>query len=225
MITSRTCVAKSMHRERDRELRGLLDADDVQRDEHDDHDRAADDVPRVRPQRLPEDREVVRDEERRDRDGDDVDEHLRPRRAEADELVERVAGEARRAAGLGEAHRSLRVRRRRRGEDHARDHEDERRQPERVDRGEAERVVDRGADVAVGGSEERRRPEDALELDLAPSPRPTAVLYGGADSAATPPRPAGMRVRPAGGGGRRRDRLGLPRGATGGGTRPGSCPS
>jgi hypothetical protein len=41
----------------------------------------------------------------------------------------------------------------------ARDDEDERRQPERVDGGEAERVVDRGADVAVGGGEERRRAE------------------------------------------------------------------
>ena len=77
-ITSSTCVAKSIDSERDGELRGLLHADDVQRDEHDDHDRPTDDVPRVRPQRLPEDREVVRDEEGRHRDRDDVDEHLRP---------------------------------------------------------------------------------------------------------------------------------------------------
>ena len=54
-------------------------------------------------QRLPEDREVVRDEERRHGDGDDVDEHLRPRRDEADELVERVPREARRASRFREA--------------------------------------------------------------------------------------------------------------------------
>ena len=157
------------HRERDREPRRLLHADDVQRDEHDDHDRAAHDVPRVLVQRLPEDRQVVRDEERRDRDRDDVDEHLRPARDEARELVERVAREARRAARLGEARRALRVGRRGRGEDDPGDDEDERRQAERVERGQAERVVDRGADVAVGGREERGRAEDALELDLAPA--------------------------------------------------------
>ena len=117
-------------------------------------------------QRLPEDREVVRDEERRDGDRDDVVEHLRPRRPERDELVEGVPREARRAAGLGVADGALGVGRRRAREDEARDQEDERRQPEREDGGDAERVVDRGADVAVRGREERRRPEDALELYL-----------------------------------------------------------
>ena len=131
---------------------------------------ADDDVPRVRVEGLPEDREVVRDEERRDRDGDDVDEHLRPPGDEAHELVERVSREARRASGLREARGAFRVRRRRRGEDDARDDEDERRQPERVDGGEAERVVDRGADVAVGGREERGGAEHPLHLDLTPAP-------------------------------------------------------
>ena len=154
------------HREHDRQPRRLLDADDVQDDEHDDDDGAADDVPRVRVQRLPEDREVVRDEERRRGDGDDVDEHLGPGRPEGDDLVERVAREARGAAGLGIADRALRVGGGGGGEDDARDDEDERRQPEREDGREAERVVDRGADVAVGGSEERRRAQHALELDL-----------------------------------------------------------
>ena len=127
---------------------------------------AADDVPGVLPQRAPEDREVVRDEERRRRDRDDVDEHLRPRRPERDQLVERVAGEAGGAAGLREPHRPLGVRGRSRREDDACDDEDDRRQPERIDGGEAERVVDRGADVPVRGGEERRRTENALELDL-----------------------------------------------------------
>ncbi len=55
------------HRQRDRELGRLLDADDVEHDEEHDHDHAADDVPGVLAQRPPEDREVVRDEERRGR--------------------------------------------------------------------------------------------------------------------------------------------------------------
>ncbi len=157
------------HGEHDRELGRLGDADEVQRDEHDDHGRADDDVPRVRPQRLAEDRrEVVRDEERRRGDRDHVDEHLRPRRAEADQLVEPVAREARRATGLGEPHGALGVGRRGGGEHDAGDQEDERRQPEGEDGGEPERVVDRRADVAVGGGEERGRPEHALHPHLAP---------------------------------------------------------
>ena len=129
-------------------------------------------------QRLPEDRQVVRDEERRDGDRDDVVEHLRPGGPERDELVEGVAGEARRAAGLRVADRALGVGRRRRGEDQPADQEDERRQPERDRRGDAERVVDRRADVAVRGREERRRPEHALEpLLLPPTPGGTGELY------------------------------------------------
>ena len=81
-----------------------------------------------------------------------------------------MPGEARGAAGLGEAHRSLCVRERRRGEDDAGDEEDERRQAEREGRGDAERVVDRGADVPVDGGEESGRPEDALEAMLFTAP-------------------------------------------------------
>src|SRR6187551_1483672 len=157
-------------RERDGQLRSLLHTDDVQQDEDDDHDRATDDVPRVRPQRLPEDREVVGDEERRHRDGDDVDEHLRPARREADELVERVPREARGAAGLREARGAFGVGRSSRREYDARDHEDERRQPERINGRQAERVVDRGPDVPVSGREQRGRAEHALHLDLTPAP-------------------------------------------------------
>ena len=49
--------------QRDRELRGLLDADDVQRDEDDDDDHADDDVRRVHVEGLRRSR-GVRDEER-----------------------------------------------------------------------------------------------------------------------------------------------------------------
>ena len=132
---------------------------------------ADDDVPRVRPQRLPEDREVVRDEDHRDRDGDHVVQHLRPGGPERDELVERVAREARRAARLRVADGALGVGRGGRREDQAADDEDERREPERDAGRQAERVVDRRADVAVGGREERGRAEDALEaVALSPAP-------------------------------------------------------
>ncbi len=163
--------------EEDVEVRRLLDADDVQHHEKDhDHD-PDDDVPRVLAQRVPEDREVVRDEEGRRRDRGDVDEHLRPRGAERHRLVEGVAGEARGAARLGVAHRALGVGRGGAGEDQAGDDEDDRREAEREDGRDAERVVDRGADVAVRGGEQRRSPENALQTLLsAPSPRHRRTL-------------------------------------------------
>ena len=87
--------------ERDVQARGLLRAEDVDGAEDRDDDRADDDVRRRGAQRLPEQpADVVRHEERRDRDRDDVVEHLRPGREERHELVERVAREARRAARL-----------------------------------------------------------------------------------------------------------------------------
>ena len=174
-MTSRSCVAKSTIARKMFSPVASLDPDDVDRDEQDDHDRADDDVPRVLPQRLPEDREVVRDEERRDGDRDDVVQHLRPGGSEADELVEGVAREARRAARLRVAHRALGVGERGRREDQARDDEDERRQPEREDRRDAERVVDRRADVPVRRRKERRCPEDTVEPLLAP---PAPLVLG-----------------------------------------------
>ncbi len=129
------------------------------------------DVPRVRVQGLPEDREVMRHEERRRGDRHDVDEHLRPRCAEAHELVERVAGEARRAAGLGKADRSLRVRRRGGREDDPGEDEDERRQPKGENRGEPERVVDRGTDIAVRRGEQGGCAQHPLHADFTAAPR------------------------------------------------------
>ena len=118
------------------------------------------------PQGPPEDREVMRNEERRNGNGHDVHEHLRPRCGEGDELVERVPRKARRSAGFRVAHRALAVGGRRAGEDQSGNDEDDRRQAERVDSREAECVVDRGADVPVGGGEERGRAEYPLELHL-----------------------------------------------------------
>ena len=68
--------------QKDVQARRFLDPDDVEQDEHGDDDCSADDVPRVLPERAPEDREVVGHEERRDGDRDDVIQHLRPGRTE-----------------------------------------------------------------------------------------------------------------------------------------------
>ena len=110
-----------------------------------------------------EHREVRRHGVCRDRDRDGVVEHLRPGGEERDGLVEGSAGERRRAAGLGEARRRLRVRRRREREDHARDRERDGRHPPGVERRDAERVVDRRADVAVGRREHVAHAEDSRQ--------------------------------------------------------------
>ncbi len=123
----------------------------------------------------------MRDEERRDGDRRHVVQHLRPGGQEADGLVEGVAREAGGAAGLRVADRSLGVRRSRRGEEEPGDHEYDRRQPERVERGDAEGVVDGRADVAVGRGEQRRRSQDAFEPFSAPVPADDPSLsLGGA---------------------------------------------
>jgi len=77
-----------------------------------------------------------------------------------------VPRKARGAARLGKANGALGIGERGRGEDDAGDDEDERRQPEREDRGDAERVVDRRADVPVRGGKECGRAENALQTLL-----------------------------------------------------------
>ena len=152
------------------ELRRLLGAADVDQGEGDDQHRAADDVAGAIPKPGPEHRQVVRHEEGRDRDRDRVVEHLPPGRDEADQLVEGMPGEARGAAGLREHHRRLGVGRRRGGEDQARDDEGDRRQAKRKRRRDAKRVVDRGANVAVGGGEQRADAVDAAQRFVARDP-------------------------------------------------------
>ena len=142
-------------------------------DDHQDrmtHD-AADAVVRPRLEDRPEDAQVVGHEEGRDGDGDDVVEHQRPAGVEAPELVEGAAGEARRAARLGNIGRRLGVRPGGGAEQQAGEHEDQRRGAERRQRHHAEGVVDRRADVAVGGAETapaRRAPAEADPLAIAP---------------------------------------------------------
>ena len=119
--------------------------------QEDDHDDAADDVARRVSEPRPEDGQVMRHEERRDRDRDDVVEHLPPARDEADQLVERVAREARRSARLRVHDGRLGVGGRRGHEDQAGDHEGNGGQAEGEGGCDAQRVVDRRAHVAVGG--------------------------------------------------------------------------
>ena len=163
-------------REHDVQPRGLLDADDVDDRQHRHHADAEDDVAGRVLQRRPEQPpEVVGHEERRDGDRDRVVEHLRPRGEERPQLVEGVAREGGGAAGLGEHRRRLGVGRGRQVEDPAGDDEDDRREAERVGGDQAERVVDRGADVAVGGREQRARAEHPPQSVLGePSHRPAA---------------------------------------------------
>ena len=145
------------------EFRRLLGASDVDHRERGDEDGAADDVARGVAERLPEDGQVVGHEVGRDRDRDRVVEHLPPGGDEADHLVEGVAGEARGAAGLRVHHGRLGVGGGGGGEDQAGDDEGDRGQAEGEGRGDAERVVDRGADVAVGGREQGADAVDAAE--------------------------------------------------------------
>ena len=114
-----------------------------------------DHVARAVAKRRPEHRQVVRHEEGRDRGRDDVVEHLAPAGDEADHLVEGVAGEARRPPGLRVHHRRLDVGGGGEGEDQPGDQERDRGQAEREARHHPERVVDRRADVPVGGREQR----------------------------------------------------------------------
>ena len=170
----------------------LFHADHVdQRERRHDAD-AEEDVARSVLQRRPEQTaQVVRHEERRYCDRDRVVEHLRPCGEERPQLVERVARKARRATRLGEHRGRLRVGGGREIEDHPRDHEHDRRQAERIGGDEAERVVDRGADVPVGGREQRARAENAAQSVLAEAGHSRSLYRG-------PPVHDGRRVaRPA----------------------------
>ena len=139
---------------------------DVQRREQGDDDDAADDVAGVVPQRREERAQVVGHEERADRDRDDVVERQRPAGEERRDLVERVPRERGRAAGLGEHRGALRVRLGRQREQAAREDEHQRREPERVRGDQPERVVDRRADVPVGGREQAGHPDRAAQAAL-----------------------------------------------------------
>ena len=148
------------------QLGRLADPADVQRRQAGDHDDTADDVPRAVVQRREERAQVVRHEEGADRDGDDVVERQRPAGEERGHLVEGVAGEGRGAAGLGEHGRALGIGLRGQREQAAGEDEHQRRQAQCVRGDEAERVVDRGPDVAVGRGEQSGDADGAAQALL-----------------------------------------------------------
>ena len=106
---------------------------------------------------------VVRDEESRERDHDQVVEKQDPAGGEAPKVVERNPNERRCAAGLADRRRSFRVRE---GDDQEQEPRREQHrggEAERVQRDDPEREVDRGGDLAIRDREERRSVEDPLE--------------------------------------------------------------
>ena len=130
-------------------------ADRHQRDVE--HDRARDqELAQPVAEAAPEDAEVVRRGERAQRDEDQVVEADRPAGDEADELVERVAGDHRRAAALLVQRRALDVGRHDHREQHAAGQEDGPREPERALGDQPGREVDRGGDEALDDPEQRR---------------------------------------------------------------------
>ncbi len=116
---------------------------------------------RIDPESKPK---IVRDEERRERDHDQVVEEEHPPREEAHEIVEGDAHERRRTSGLADRRRSLGVGERDDEEEQADDPEDDGREAKRVQRDHAEREVDRGGDLAVRDGCERGCVEGALQL-------------------------------------------------------------
>ena len=108
--------------------------------------------------------EVVRHEERGQRDHDQVVEEEHPAGEEAGKVVEGEAHERRGAARLADRCGALRVGERDDQEEKPDDAEHERREPERMERDDAEREVEGRCDLAVRDRGERGRIEDALEL-------------------------------------------------------------
>src|SRR5439155_13328712 len=105
-----------------------------------------------------------RQEERRERSDDQVVEEERPACDEAGEVVEGAPDERSRAAGLAQLGGPLGVRERDDQEEDAGGEQDLGREPERVQRDDPEREVDRRGDLAVGHGEQRGAAEPALKL-------------------------------------------------------------
>jgi hypothetical protein len=106
-------------------------------------------------------------------DDDQVVDQDRPAGDEGDQLVEGVAGEGRGAAALAEHGAALDVAERGQPEQQAGGEEDQRRQAEAAVGDDAEGEVDREADRRVGGGEQRRDAEAALQE------RPALALLAG----------------------------------------------
>ena len=108
--------------------------------------------------------EVVRDEERRERDHDQVVEEEHPAREKARQVVEGDAHEGGGPSRLADRGRSLRIRERDDQEEQPDESEDNGREAERVQRDHAEREVDGGRDLAVRDRGDRGSVEPSLHL-------------------------------------------------------------
>ena len=144
---------------------------------------------------APDRAQVVGHRDRRQGDDDDVVDQDRPAGDEADQLVERVARERRRAAALEEHRAALDVAERGEHEQEPRGQEDQRRQPEAAVGDDADREVEREADRRVGDREQPRNAEDA------PRQRALAEPQQGQPPAAGAPGPGPGPPSPAWGGG------------------------
>ena len=140
-------------------------ADQAQQHDPEHDEDGGDDVPGVLRDPLPADRvpEVVRNEQGCQRDHDRVVEEQHPAGQEADRVVERAAGEHRRAPGLGEHGRALGVGERDDHEQRPGREQHPGREAEREHRHDPEREVDRGADLAVGDRRQRAAGEHTCE--------------------------------------------------------------
>src|SRR6185312_1952764 len=130
------------------------------RDERDDPDRD-DHLERPAPDRSGELGDVVGRREGGDREQYRVVEQDRPAGDEAHQLVEGVAREDARSTALAVERRTLDVRHRGEREEHAGDQKDDRREPERSLRDDAEREVHRADRHRVDEPEQRPRTERA----------------------------------------------------------------
>src|SRR5205814_1714440 len=122
-----------------------------------DQDATDDHIPRALRDRVPAECEsqVVREEERRERDHDQVVEEERPAGDEPSQVVEGDADEGRGAAGFPDRGRPLRIRQGHDQEEHADNAEDHGRETERVQSDDAEREEEHAEDVAGRASADR----------------------------------------------------------------------
>ena len=128
-----------------------------------DHTAAGHDVPGAVQLGEERTRHVVRHEESRQGDDDQVVEKEHPAGDEAPEVVEGDADEGRGAAGLANCRSPLGVGERDDQEEQAGREQHERREAERAQRDDAEREVDRRGDLPVGDREERGSVENPLK--------------------------------------------------------------
>ena len=151
--------------DRDREPVEARAAHEAHRGHDDDHSDPDEDIGGALGQGLPAERvtQVVRDEERRERDHDQVVEEDGPAGEEPELVVERPPDEGRGAARLRDRGGSLGVGERDEEEEHADAEQHPRREAERVERDDAEREEERRRDLAEGDRRQRGSLEDALE--------------------------------------------------------------